>query len=67
MDDAPADFIQAQLRGIVGFRLALTSVEGKWKMSQNRPAADRDGVADGLGRDAATEVAALVRAGGATG
>ncbi|ASG23202.1 FMN-binding negative transcriptional regulator [Nitrospirillum viridazoti] len=63
--DAPADFIQAQLRGIVGFRLMLTSIEGKWKMSQNRPAADRDGTANGLARDGAAGVAALVRAGGA--
>ncbi|TWB56164.1 FMN-binding negative transcriptional regulator [Nitrospirillum viridazoti] len=64
--DAPADFIQAQLRGIVGFRLMLTSIEGKWKMSQNRPAADRDGTANGLARDGAASVAALVRTGGAT-
>ncbi|MEC4589526.1 MULTISPECIES: FMN-binding negative transcriptional regulator [Nitrospirillum] len=63
--DAPADFIQAQLRGIIGFRLMLTSVEGKWKMSQNRPVADRDGIANGLARDGAAGVAALVRAGGA--
>ncbi|TWB20700.1 PaiB family negative transcriptional regulator [Nitrospirillum amazonense] len=63
--DAPADFIQAQLRGIVGFRLMLTSVAGKWKMSQNRPAADRDGTANGLARDGAASVAALVQAGGA--
>ncbi|MEE3622954.1 FMN-binding negative transcriptional regulator [Nitrospirillum sp. BR 11752] len=67
VDDAPADFIQAQLRGIVGFRLALTSLEGKWKMSQNRPVADRDGVVKGLGQDGATDVAALVRSGGAEG
>lgn len=60
VDDAPPDFIQAHLKGIVGFRLPITRLEGKWKMSQNRPAADRAGVAEGLraeGRDAA---AALV-------
>ncbi|WP_044563853.1 FMN-binding negative transcriptional regulator [Azospirillum sp. B4] len=65
VDDAPADFIQAQLRGIVGFRLPIASLEGKWKMSQNRPAADREGTAEGLARDGATVVADLVRAGGA--
>ncbi|MDG3443282.1 FMN-binding negative transcriptional regulator [Nitrospirillum amazonense] len=64
--DAPDDFIQAQLRGIVGFRLMLTSVEGKWKMSQNRPAADRTSTVSGLARDGAASVAALVRAGGAS-
>lgn len=59
--DAPAPFIQAQLRGIVGLRLPITRIEGKRKMSQNRSEADRRGVAAGLAgsdrpseRDAAT-------------
>jgi transcriptional regulator len=38
------------LRGIVGFRVAVTRLEGKWKMSQNRDMQDRDGVAKGLGQ-----------------
>lgn len=48
VSDAPVDFIAAQLKGIVGFRLAITRLEGKWKMSQNRPEADRLGVIEGL-------------------
>jgi transcriptional regulator len=48
--DAPAAFIDAQLRGIVGLRLEIRSLEGKRKMSQNRNAADRAGVAAGLGQ-----------------
>ncbi len=48
VSDAPADFIASQLKGIVGFRLAITRLEGKWKMSQNRPEADRLGVIEGL-------------------
>jgi transcriptional regulator len=40
------------LRGIVGFRFAITRLEGKWKMSQNRDAADREGVIRGLERRA---------------
>ena len=36
------------LRGIVGFRFAITRLEGKWKMSQNRDAQDREGVVKGL-------------------
>jgi transcriptional regulator len=48
--DAPADFIKAQLRGIVGLRLPVTRLEGKRKMSQNRNAEDRAGVAAGLPR-----------------
>jgi transcriptional regulator len=38
------------LRGIVGFRFAVTRLEGKWKMSQNRDVKYRDGVAKGLGK-----------------
>ncbi|WP_024588946.1 FMN-binding negative transcriptional regulator [Aliihoeflea sp. 2WW] len=47
--DAPERFIDAQLRGIVGLRLPITRLFGKRKMSQNRPEADRVGVAEGLG------------------
>jgi transcriptional regulator len=46
--DAPEAFIAAQLRGIVGLRLAITRLEGKRKMSQNRSEADRRGVVAGL-------------------
>lgn len=48
VSDAPADFIAAQLRGIVGVRIPITRFEGKRKMSQNRPEADRVRVAAGL-------------------
>ena len=60
VDDAPPDFIQAHLKGIVGFRMPITRIDGKWKMSQNRPAADRTGVAEGLRAEGRDEVAALV-------
>ena len=63
VSDAPGAFIDAQLRGIVGLCLQITRIEGKRKMSQNRPSADRDGVAAGLsasGRDEDRRVAALV-------
>lgn len=46
--DAPPAFVAAQLRGIVGVRLTIRRLEGKRKLSQNRPAADRAGVAQGL-------------------
>ena len=48
VSDAPADFIASQLRGIVGIRIPVSRFEGKRKMSQNRPEADRVGVAAGL-------------------
>jgi transcriptional regulator len=51
VSDAPADFIQSQLRAIVGVRLEITALTGKWKMSQNRSPADRAGVVAGLRAD----------------
>jgi transcriptional regulator len=51
VSDAPADFIRAQLKGIIGFEVPITRLEGKWKMSQNRPAEDRTGVVEGLMRE----------------
>ncbi|TGP87463.1 MULTISPECIES: FMN-binding negative transcriptional regulator [unclassified Mesorhizobium] len=48
VSDAPPDFIQSQLRGIVGLRMPVVRLEGKRKMSQNRNAVDRAGVAAGL-------------------
>ena len=60
VDDAPAPFIQSQLKGIVGFRMPITRLQGKWKFSQNRSTADRAGVADGLVRDGHDEAAILV-------
>ncbi|NLS01782.1 FMN-binding negative transcriptional regulator [Rhizobium sp. P32RR-XVIII] len=46
--DAPEDFVRAQLKGIIGVEIEITAIEGKWKVSQNRPVADREGVASGL-------------------
>lgn len=50
VSDAPADFIDQQLRAIVGVQLNVSSVEAKRKLSQNRPADDCSGVIRGLGR-----------------
>lgn len=46
--DAPEPFIKSQLKGIIGLRLPIERIVGKRKMSQNRPEADRAGVAAGL-------------------
>jgi len=63
--DAPDDYVQQMLRAIVGIEIAVESLVGKWKISQNRSEADRLGVADGLsaaeGEPAA--MGALVRSG----
>jgi transcriptional regulator len=48
VSDAPDDYIERQLKGIVGIEIPVTRFEGKWKVSQNREAADRAGVVAGL-------------------
>lgn len=61
--DAPATYIEVMLRGIVGFRFAITRLEGKWKMSQNRDVQDRAGVVKGLSARAAgddVEIAGVI-------
>jgi len=68
VSDAPADFVQTILRAIVGIELELTALTGKWKVTQNRPAADRTGVVEGLqavGGEAARALAAQVAQPGA--
>lgn len=48
IDDAPPPFLAALASSIAGFEIAIASVEGKFKLSQNRPEADREGVIHGL-------------------
>ena len=48
VSDAPGDYIDSMLMAIVGFRLPITRLEGKRKLSQNRDAADQAGVRQGL-------------------
>jgi len=49
VSDAPEEFIAQQARAIVALEIPIDRLEGKWKMSQNRAAADIDGVIAGLG------------------
>lgn len=56
VSDAPEPFVAAQMKGIVGLEIPIARIEGKWKVSQNRPAVDQAGVVAGLrngGGDAA--------------
>ena len=46
--DAPKDYIATMLANIVGIELLIEKIEAKWKVSQNRPAKDRQGVIDDL-------------------
>jgi transcriptional regulator len=48
MGDAPADFITQMLGAIVGIEIEVTRLVGKWKLGQNKDAADRRGAADTL-------------------
>lgn len=64
VEDAPADFVAGQVKGIVGLEIPIRRIEGKWKTSQNRPAADQAGVVAGLRHDFGADdpMAALVEA-----
>ena len=46
--DAPEDFIQQMLKGIVGIEIPVRKLDGKWKLSQNRPEPDQAGTIAGL-------------------
>jgi transcriptional regulator len=59
VSDAPEDFIAGMLRAIVGFELPIARLDGKWKMSQNRPAADRAGAVAGLTAEGGPKQAAV--------
>lgn len=48
VSDAPADYVESLLNGIVGLELPIERIEGKWKASQNRSERDRIGVVEGL-------------------
>jgi transcriptional regulator len=60
--DAPPQFVDAQLGGIVGVEIEIARIEGKWKVSQNRPANDRPGIVAGLRTDGEAAMADLVDA-----
>jgi transcriptional regulator len=48
ISEAPPDYIEKMLNAIVGIRLVITELNGKWKVSQNQPAANRAGVIEAL-------------------
>ena len=62
--DAPDDYRDSMISRLVGIEMPIDSMVGKWKVSQNRPLADRRGVADGLrlrGDEASMAMERLVR------
>ena len=61
VSDAPEAFIDGQINAIVGIEIPIESIDGKWKVSQNRNEADRRGVHGGLaGEGGHPEMARLV-------
>ena len=62
VDDAPAQYVASQIKGIIGAEIPIDRIEGKWKVSQNRPEVDRAGVVAALrgGGEQAEVMAALV-------
>lgn len=61
LSDAPDDFIERQLDGIVGIEIAIERLEGKWKVSQNRDDADRQGVRRGLSLEGDANAKAIAK------
>jgi transcriptional regulator len=63
--DAPPEFTRRMATGLVGVELPVAALSGKWKVSQNRPRADRRGAAEGLraqGDQRSLEMAELIEA-----
>lgn len=59
IDDAPTDYVESMLRAIVGIEIAISDLSGKWKISQNQPAANRAGVVAGLRQRKGDDAAAM--------
>ena len=60
-EDAPGDYIEALLKAIVGYEIAITSIEGKWKLGQNRPAGDGAGIREALLAEGRPDLAELIK------
>lgn len=60
IEEAPENYITAMLRGIVGFELEITQLDGKYKLTQNRDDGDRQAVADAYAREGRADMARLM-------
>lgn len=60
VSDAPQSYIAAMLKGIVGFALEITQLDGKYKLTQNRDNADREAVAQAYAREGCADMARLM-------
>lgn len=67
MQDLPESYVQSMLKGIVGVEIAVNRLEGKFKLSQNRPVADRPHIIaalDARGDPESAAIADLMRGNG---
>jgi transcriptional regulator len=67
--DAPKEFTEKLLLSIVGIEMKITKLLGKWKVSQNQPAENQQGIIEGLKTNeqlGASEMAGLVKLGANT-
>jgi transcriptional regulator len=61
VSDAPEEFTAKLIEAIIGFEIVISELQGKWKVSQNRPADDRDSLSRGLNNHGDHEMAKLVK------
>jgi transcriptional regulator len=61
MGDLPETYLEGMLKGIIGFEIAVTRLEGKYKLSQNRPAVDRPRIVAALERRGDADALAVAR------
>jgi transcriptional regulator len=62
VSDTPPDYLAAQLKGITGVEIAVSRIEGKWKLNQNHPMENRLGLVEGLEAEGESALADAVRA-----
>jgi transcriptional regulator len=55
LDDAPSEYVQRQVKAIVGIEIDVVAIQGKAKLSQNRPEVDHDAVRDNLAQGTPAE------------
>jgi len=61
LSDAPQEYIQKMLAGIVGLEIAIESIEAQCKLSQNQPAVNHEGVIQGLQKSSQIGAAPMVK------
>lgn len=59
INDAPAHYIQRMLPAIVGLEIEVLSITGKWKVSQNQPEINKQGVVSGLSNEKTTNALSM--------